>query len=315
MKWIGGSSNCNFYIIFKLKRFISSLKSTPQKHSSYGLGNRVQFLPRGKGLGGSHQLNYLLHFSGLKQDFDRWKRLDAEGWDYENLKYFLNRHDLSAKASTDNEDQDSPKLSITSVKKEDSKLSEAFLKAGNEMQMKINPNVTFNLAEFTLKRGIRHSVFHEYLRRAYKHKNLSIIIHAKVLKIEFLKKVAVSVIVETSSRSNTRIYATREIILSAGAFHSPQILKLSGIGNFDELKSKGINLPLVHHLPKVGENLFDHMNLPLFVSINETASVTKNKILSAGEIVRYLIEGKGVFSTTGVVGVGRLNDQGLVKKV
>lgn len=283
------------------------LKSVPQKFSSRGLGEGRQSIPRGKGLGGSHQLNYLLHFNGLKKDFDEWKRLGADGWDYENLAFFLNRHELN---DANEPSSDTPKLSITPIKRSDSKLTEAFVGAENEMQKAFNPNISLSLAKFTSKKGIRHTVFHEYLRRAYKHKNLSIMVHAKVEKIEFNEdKEATSVIVSTKSQS-CRVHAKREIILSAGAIHSPHILKLSGIGDEGELQSVGINL--LHHSPGVGENLFDHMNFPLFVSINETASVTKSKILSTAEIYRYLIEGCGVLSSTAVVGTGYLDDYGMI---
>lgn len=288
-----------------------SFKTVPQKYSSRGLKNRQQALPRGKGLGGSHQLNYLLHFDGLKEDFDRWKRLGADGWDYNSLEFFLNRHEMDMGSSQPTGDCDRPKLSITSNQREDSKLCDAFLKAENEMQKAFDPNVTFSLAKFTSKRGLRHSVFHEYLRRAYKHKNLFIMVHAKVERIKFNEnKEAISVIVVTKSQPAVEVHANREIIISAGAIHSPQLLKLSGIGDAGELKSVGINL--LHHLPAVGENLFDHLNFPLFVSINETASVTKNKILSTTEIYRYLIDGRGVLSTTAVIGTARLDDYGMI---
>jgi choline dehydrogenase len=293
-----------------------SLKSVSQQYSSYGLKDNQQSLPRGKGLGGSHQLNYLLHFDGLEKDFDEWKRLGSDGWDYNNLHKLLSRHetDENGCSSSGNEcqlDDDNPKLSIKTVKKKDSKLAEIFLKSENELQKGFHPNVTFDLAKYTTRKGIRHSVFHEYLRRAYKHKNLSIMVHAKVEKIEFNEdKEAISVIVNTKSDSTARVYAKREIVLSAGAIHSPHILKLSGVGDKGELKSVGINL--LHHSAGVGENLFDHMNFPLFVSINETVSVTRNKVLSTGEIYRYLIDGEGILSTTGVVGMGRLNDYGLI---
>lgn len=269
-----------------------------------GFKNRVQFLPRGRGLGGSHQLNYLLHFSGVKEDFDRW---EASGWDYESLKYFLNRHDSPANGSN----SDMPKLSITSIKSEDSILSEALLKAENEMQITFNPNVTLNLAKFTSKNGIRSTVFHEYLRKAYKHKNLFIMLYARVEKIEFNKKQAVSVIVRTKSDSTIRIHAKREIILCAGAFHSPQILKLSGIGDSNELKKAGIK-DVVMENSFVGQNLFDHINLPLYVSINSSSSITVEKILSASQIFNFLIYGQGMLSSTGVNGLMRLNDQGVI---
>lgn len=288
-------------------------KSVPQKHSSRGLRGGQQSIPRGKGLGGSSQLNYLLHFSGLQRDFDEWKRLGADGWDYGNLQPFLDRHEPDENQSPTRRndcESDTAKISITPIKREDSALADAFVEAESEMQKAFNPNVTLNLAKYSTKKGARHSAFQAYLRRAFQHKNLSIMVHAKAEKIEFNEnKEAISVIVRTKSRT-TRVHARREIIISAGALQSPHILKLSGVGDGGELQSVGINLQ--HQSPGVGENLFDHMNFPLFVSINETASVTKDKVLSAGEIYRYLIDGSGVLSTTAGIGTGRLDDCGII---
>lgn len=280
------------------------LKSTPQKYSSYGLKNRQQLLPRGLGLGGSHQLNYLLHYAGNPQDFDGWSN---SSWNYENLKHFLHRHGSV-------HDSDLPKLPIMSLKQSDSPLADAFMKSQRELRKAFDANVTFKLAQFTTRNGIRHSVFHEYLRRVYKQKNLQILIHSTVERIEFNKnKEAISVIITTQSSPSqvARVNVRKEVILAAGAFHSPLILMRSGIGDNDgTILKRGVNL--IHRSPAVGRNLFDHMNLPLFVSINTTASVTKDKILSAREIYRYLVDGSGVLSTTAVIGSGRLNDYGVI---
>lgn len=277
-----------------------NLHSTQQKYSSRGLIDRQQLLPRGKGLGGSHNLNYLLHSTGDREEFDEWRKYGGDNWDYEGMRRFLNRHDSNKGGD------DEAKLSITSGREEDSALGEALMNAQSEM----SANVTFSLSKFTTRKGRRHSVFHEYLRRAFKHRNLSIMIHARVERVEFNeRREAVAVIVTTKSRT-VRIRAKREIILSAGTFHSPHILQLSGIGDQNDLESSGINL--LHHLPSVGRNLFDHMNLPLFVSVNKSVSVTRSKILSFDEIFRYLTKGSGIYSTTGVIGVGKLESSGVI---
>lgn len=284
-------------------------KSIPQVYSSRGLNNEQQALPRGKGVGGSNQLNYLLHFSGLPQDFDGWRHTGAVKWNYDNLKCFLQRHDAENDGECET-DIDMPKLSITTLKQSESPLTDAFMKAQRELKRNFNRNVTFSLSKFTTRKGVRHTVFHEYLRRAYKHKNLSILTRATVEKIEFnQRKEAVAVHVATQSQV-TRVKVRKEVILAAGAFNSPHILKCSGIGDKAELKKYGINL--IHHLPAVGENLHDHMNFPLYVTITKEAAVTKDKILSVREIYRYLADGTGVLSTTAVIGSGRLNDYGLI---
>ncbi|CAO1416166.1 unnamed protein product [Diamesa tonsa] len=290
-----------------------SFKTVPQKYSSRGLENEQQSIPRGKGLGGSHSLNYLLHYNGIKSDFDQWTRLGADDWNYDNLKYFLNRHDVDCNEGNcgvfvNGNETDFPQLSILKVNRKKSGLAEAFMNAFDEL--KAIKDVDYKLARFTIKNGKRHSVYHEYLRRSFKRKNLKIIIHAKVLKIEFnSKKKATSVLISTASEVS-KVLVRKEIILSAGTIHSPQILQLSGIGNEQELKKLGINV--VHHLPEVGQNLFDHLNFPLFVSINTSASVTKEKILSVKEIYRYLMKGDGILSTTAVIGLGLFQDHGII---
>jgi choline dehydrogenase len=284
------------------------LKSTPQLFSSRGLKSEQQFLPRGKGLGGSNQLNYLLHFAGAKEDFDEWQTLGVgSSWNYDNLECHLKRHETAGETCP--HDSEAPRLSITPLGHNDSPLAEAFVSAASEA-LAFTPNVIAELSKFTTRKGVRHTVFHEYLRRAFKHRNLSILAHATVQKVLFSgRKEAEAVIVATRSQE-TRISVKREVILAAGAFHSPFILKRSGIGSGDELRSVGIDV--IHHSPDVGENLFDHMNMPLFVSINEAASVTKDKILSPLEMLRYLVSGSGVLATTAVVGSARLDDYGLI---
>lgn len=90
------------------------------------------------------------------------------------------------------------------------------------------------------------------------------------------------------------------MILFAGSMNTPLILMHSGIGPTKELKAMGI--PVKQHSPNIGQNLYDHLNVPLFVTLNETTSITKDKILSFKEIWSYLAHGEGLFSNFGVLG-------------
>lgn len=96
------------------------------------------------------------------------------------------------------------------------------------------------------------------------------------------------------------MHAKREIILSAGAYQTPQILKLSGIGPESELKS--LNITVVKDLPSLGANLFDHIHMPLYVAIDSPISLTMDKVISAAEVLKYLMHGTGFYSNTGVIG-------------
>lgn len=124
------------------------LKSTSQKFSSRGLTNKQQSLPRGMGLGGSNQLNYLLHYSGIPEDFQ-------EGWKYEDVKCFLKRHERRKADKNCQFENDTPKLSIKPVRPNDSKLADAFMKSQRELRKTFNSNVTFRLAQFTSKKGMK----------------------------------------------------------------------------------------------------------------------------------------------------------------
>lgn len=195
-----------------------------------------------------------------------------------------------------------PKLHITSVNPNDNLLAKAFTEAPNYL----GPEHDFNVARYTIRNGIRWSSYHEFLRPAFNQQNLQILTRSMVEKIEFdSQKRASAILVKLpGSNDSIEIKTAKEVIICAGAFQTPQILKLSGIGPATELNRHRI--PVVHDSPNVGQNYFDHLNLPLFVSINATASVTLDKILHPRTIVDYLSKGTGVLATTAVAGIGSL---------
>ncbi|XP_038121670.1 neither inactivation nor afterpotential protein G [Culex quinquefasciatus] len=313
-----------------------AFRTTPQKYSSRGLINNQQFLPRGRGLGGSGQINYMLHFTGTGEDFERWERLGAIGWGYEAMKPYRdgiererNEGEACPTELRDDEifeqnqypsmlptgsksqlfnfcpssvssssQEHSPKLFVTTT---ENVLSKAFTDAGAELGL---ANHNFNPARYTIRNGIRWSSYHEYLRPAFGRANLHVLTNSVAQRVIFDEaKRAVGVAVADSVDGTAIVInALREVILSSGAFQTPQLLKLSGVGPAAELKRH--NVPLVHDAPQVGQNLFDHLNLPLYVSINASASVTLNKIANLHSIWNYLKHGTGVFSSTAVAGIG-----------
>uniref|UniRef100_A0A1Y9H2T1 Glucose-methanol-choline oxidoreductase N-terminal domain-containing protein n=1 Tax=Anopheles dirus TaxID=7168 RepID=A0A1Y9H2T1_9DIPT len=328
-----------------------AFRTTPQKYSSFGLGNNQQLLPRGKGLGGSGQINYMLHFTGIPEDFDRWERLGAQGWNWHAMKPYLdqlsplvdrdmdetddvmaecnqeltgeelyepNHRYASMLAEGDKHDSVSfctkktvPKtrqaasmdrLHITEVDSDESLLAKVF----TEAPLELGQGYIFTPARYTIRNGIRWSSYHAYLRPAFNRPNLSILTSTTVVKVLFDEtKRTRAIVVKKIGVDQKPVTVTvgREVILSAGALHTPQLLKLSGIGPKLELQRHGIEM--VHDSPQVGQNYFDHLNLPLFVSINATASVTVDKVLSLETIVQYLKSGQGVLATTAVAGIGR----------
>lgn len=114
---------------------------------------------------------------------------------------------------------------------------------------------------------------------------------------------SISLAPENNLRNISVIHVRKEVILCAGSLNTPHLLMHSGIGPQDQLKTMGI--PVIHHSPKIGRNLYDHLNVPLFVTFNETVSITRNRILSLKEIWSYLVYGNGIYSNIGVLGYVR----------
>ncbi|XP_035781276.1 neither inactivation nor afterpotential protein G-like [Anopheles albimanus] len=331
-----------------------AFRTTPQKYSSHGLDDNQQLLPRGKGLGGSGQINFMLHFTGTRSDFDRWERLGALDWSWQEMKPYLdqleghtetqsagarepecmqNIHldelyeqpspsimaESSDKSGTisfcqhsgtgqSNSAQGIPAkdgLYITSVDPEESLLARAFTDAPIEL----GPEYVFKPARYTIRNGIRWSSYHAHLRAAFGRPNLTILTSTTVAKVLFDETKHIRGLLlhgggtdATSASPAVMVHVAREAILSAGALQTPQLLKLSGIGPKLELQRHGI--PVVHDSPQVGQNYFDHLNLPLFVTINATASVTVDKVLSIDSMAQYLRDGRGVLATTAIAGIG-----------
>lgn len=283
--------------------------------------DQVQFLPRGKGIGGSSQLNYLLHFDGHRKDFDRWVANGADLWtiddetDLINVKDFKNgcttEHSCSItdKVATNLKSQNllRTRLKTTPITYDYSPLSSTFIDASTELCRQNSSSYNYHLAKYNTHKGLRHSVYHAYLKPAFQRQNLKILISTRVHRIILKQKNAIGVWVteDNFQRVPQKIHAAREVIVSAGAFHSPQILKLSGIGPVKELKR--FDIKVVHNSPMIGRNLYDHSSMPIYVSISEPMSVTRSNVLNIWEVLNYFLHGTGLFSNFAVLGY--LNDR------
>jgi choline dehydrogenase len=219
-------------------------------------GRRI-YWPRGRTLGGSSSVNGLIQIRGQPEDFDAWEAAGAEGWNArEAQRYF-------AKAET--------LLSVTQIA-ERGELVDAFIRGCGELG--IPPNDDFNGARqegagylhLTTRNGRRCSASVAYLKPARRRANLTVATGAHVSRILFEGTRAVGV-----QYGNEKVLAS-EIVLSAGAIQSPQLLQLSGIGPGRLLFSLGI--PVVADLPGVGENLQDHLALRLIYKC--TRPITTN---------------------------------------
>jgi len=237
--------------------------------------DREIYWPRGKTLGGCSSINGLIYVRGQRQDYDRWGELGNKGWSWDEcLPYFrkLENNDLGPGPTRGTEGP----LSASSIKTKH-ELVEAFIESGVKNGV---PRVQdFNSGDqegvgyyqLTTRNGKRCSTAVAYLRPARSRPNLRVETEAHATRIIMEGKRAVGVQFQKGGALRT-LRANREVILSAGALQSPQLLQLSGIGPAALLQQFGI--PIVHDMPGVGENLQDHLQMRLIYEV--TKPITTN---------------------------------------
>jgi choline dehydrogenase-like flavoprotein len=272
-----------------------------------GMDGRRRYLPRGKMLGGSSSMNAMIYIRGNRADYDEWESLGAEGWSWDDvLPYFL-RAENNERGASELHAVGGP-LTVSNGRSRHV-LMEAVLRAAEQAGHRRTED--FNGPEqdgvgyyqLTQRDGMRCSAAVAYLHPVLQRPNLTVITDAMCTRILFDGRRAAGVEVE---RANvlSELRAEREVILCAGAYNSPQILMLSGIGVADELQAYGI-VPRMD-LP-VGENLQDHPGIGLwFLTDTETlikAPTAENVALlrneGRGPLTSNIAEVGGFFRTRG----------------
>ncbi|KAH3830240.1 L-sorbose 1-dehydrogenase-like [Dreissena polymorpha] len=275
------------------------LSVEPQKHALKAFKGNRNYYPRGKMLGGSSNLNAMIYVRGCRLDFDRWAELGCEGWSYEDvLPYFLKSEafvDINNGDSIVEKDYHNTRGPQEVTRFSPSSLSRVFRSAGEELGYK---TVDYNGREmigvspsFTnvTKNGLRASTSRAFLRPAMDRPNLHISIHSHVEKVLIEGSRAVGVLVKKDGREVT-VRCRKEVIICAGAIMSPQILLLSGVGprqHLDEAK-----IPVLKDLP-VGENLQDHLFVPVTSPVTSTDLLARSTLLNPLNILKYLWSGGG----------------------
>jgi choline dehydrogenase-like flavoprotein len=230
--------------------------TVPQK----GLNGRIGYQPRGKGLGGSSAINAMVYIRGHRADYDEWASLGNTGWAYSDVLPYFKRSEDNAELDGEYHGKGGP-LHVQGSQS-DNPVREMFLQGAREGQFRIRDD--FNGAEqeglgvyqVTQKNGERWSAARGYIHpHMATRPNLHVMTGAHATRIIFDGKRAVGVEYRQGKETKT-IRARREVLLAAGAFQSPQLLMLSGVGDGEALKSHGI--ASTHHLPGVGQNLQDH---------------------------------------------------------
>lgn len=238
------------------------------------LKGRRLYQPRGKTLGGCSSTNAMAYVRGNRLDYDDWAALGNAGWSYEEvLPYFIRSEHNEQYEQLDPRyhGQDGP-LNVTYATRFRTPLAGAFVESCRQVGMPGNQDYNgasqegAGLFQFTIKEGRRHSAATAFLKPVMSRPNLKVITHAHTKQILLQQDRATGVVFITGKNQTQQATARKEVILSAGAFHSPQLLMLSGIGPVDELRSAGIALK--KELPGVGQNLQDH----LFTGVSSLSS-------------------------------------------
>jgi len=268
------------------------------------LNDRVMYQPRGKVLGGTSSINGMIYMRGNHADYDHWRQLGCEGWDWESvLPYFRKAEDNERGADEYHGTGGPLRVSDQPYEWEIAKiLLNACIQAG------IPPNPDFNGAQqegcgyyqTTTKDRRRWSTAAAYLRPARQRPNLTIRTHAHATRVLLENGRAVGVEFETP-RGREAAHANAEVIVSGGAYGSPQLLLLSGIGPAQHLRQ--MEIPVRHELPGVGGNLHDHFNtycawrISRSISLNELHHSIPRQIVAG---MQYAFGRRGPMSGNGL---------------
>jgi len=232
-------------------------------------GRRLQW-PRGKVLGGSSALNGLLYVRGQQQDYDRWRELGNAGWGFDDVLPFFKKSEDNSRGANHYHGVGGPqKVSDLRLRRP---IAEHFIQAATEAGIPRNEDYNGETQEGvgyfqqTCFKGFRWSTAKSFLRPAKSRPNLTVLTNAQASKLLFEGKRVVGLEYKRSGKM-IRAMANAEVILSAGAINSPQILQCSGIGDGEALSAVGVES--VHHLPGVGKNLQDHLQIRLVYETNE----------------------------------------------
>lgn len=227
-----------------------------------GLNGRRGFQPRGKALGGSSVINAMIYARGHPSDFDGWAALGNPGWGYDDVLPYFKRSEANAiHRNSPFHGVDGP-LHVTNLRSP-SPLNDVFLEACQEQGIPYNPD--YNGAEHhgcyhvqvTQKDGERHSAAAAFIHPNLDRPNLEVRTGAHITRVRFDGRRATGVDYRRGDRADA-VRARREVVMSAGAFGTPQILMASGVGPGAHLQELGITPVL--DAPGVGRNLQDHIS-------------------------------------------------------
>jgi choline dehydrogenase len=261
--------------LFKAKKVNWMYQTEPEP----GLNGRTVFQPRGKVLGGSSSINGLLYVRGQREDYDRWRQHGNTGWGYDDILPYFKKAENQQRGADDFHGVGGP-LPVSDLGHPDP-LSAAFVAAAAQTGIPLNPDFNGSAQEgtgffqTTTRRGRRASTAVAYLRPATPRKNLRVETSALAQRILFDGRRAVALEYRQHGVLH-KARARKEILISGGAYNSPQLLQLSGVGPAELLRQHGISVVL--EAKGVGDDLQDHMQVRVVTRCSQR--ITLNDIIN-----------------------------------
>ena len=268
--------------------------TTPQKQ----VKNRKMYQPRGKLMGGSSAVNCMAYIRGNAEDYNDWLKWGNDGWGYQNLLPYFKKSENNRNIENEYHGTSGP-LSV-SYNRFETPLTKAFIEANDEVG--IPHNLDFNgkiqdgagKFQFTIKNGERHSTYESFVKPILNRSNLHIASNVFVSGLVWGKDKIVGIEVYKDIKNQIKeVIMAPEVILCTGAFQSPQILLLGGIGDKDYLKDKGITSRI--DLKGVGNNLSDHLFVNMNVLCNQRITYNNVERLPwvIPNLLKYLVNKSG----------------------
>lgn len=276
-----------------------------------GLGGRRGYQPCGRALGGSSAINAMLYVRGHPSDYDDWARAGCDGWSWSDVLPVFQRSERNVRGADALHGDQGP-LEVAE-QQSPRPISRAFIDAAAEVRIRLNNDFNgpeqegaglYQVTQFWKdgRQGERCSAAAAYLHPAMNRPNLTVLTGAYATKI-ITDGARATGVAYRKGREDLKVSARSEVILCGGAFRSPQLLMLSGIGPGEHLRSRGIDV--VKNLPGVGRNLQDHLDYIYTAKTRDTdvlgwGAIGSYKLLR--DILRWRRNGSGVVASPGAEG-------------
>jgi choline dehydrogenase len=289
-------------------KYIWTFETEPEP----GLNGRTIPLRRGKTLGGTSSINGMIFARGHRRDYDLWRQQGLAGWSYADVLPYFKRLESSWRGESAHHGGSGP-IKVTQVYHRQNgyePMEQAAANYGLPVRDDYNGAESEGVSKIELfvGGGERQSAASSYLHPAMNRPNLTVETDALTLRVLLERGRAVGVEYRQNGK-NKQVHADREVILSGGAYNSPQLLMLSGVGPADHLKSVGVT-PL-HDLAGVGQNLAEHPNMMLMYKAKREDTFLNQLRLDRATLsgARWHLLRSGVFTNNGSAAVVFLRSQ------